>query len=120
MNYFARLAQSAGIAAPRGAAAPAGIAPAAGDAAPASEVAPLEQTIEVVAAPPSPRAPEAVSLHPEAAPIAPTEAGEERIVVAAPPMPAPAVRRPALEADDAPRERQRTVLPWPRPSAARP
>ena len=109
MNYFARLAQSTGIAAPRGTAAPAGIAPAAGDAAPASEVAPLEQTVEVVAAPPSPRAPEAVSLHPEAAPIAPTEAGEERIVVAEPPMPAPPVRRPALEAEDAPRERQRTV-----------
>jgi hypothetical protein len=108
VNYFARLAQSAGIAAPRGTPAAAGIAPAAGDTAATPEVMALEQTVEV-AAPLSPPAPEAVSVPAEAPPVAAAEAGEARIVLAVPPAPAPAASRPALETDDAPREQQSIV-----------
>ena len=119
MNYFARLAQRAGIAAP---AAPPPLRDCAGrrDAAPASEVAPLEQTIEVVARRRRAGARSGLAASRSGADRAHGSRRGRASWSLRRRAARRQLRRPALEADDAPRE-PTTHRPAvaPEPSAAR-
>ncbi len=116
MNYFARLAQRSGIAAPRGAAAPAVAAP---EMASASTVVPIKQEIEV-AAPAQPNAlsasvavPAHPAIPPPVMPAAPATVVESITIdrgEAVPPAQTATAPAPAEGTNGALREEERVVV----------